>query len=171
MGDFIVGVHKDDVFAGRVLKCKAFAFFHVLAIVVNDDGAVFFCDVACAVGRMRVGQQNFIAVAWIRLAGDGREDIVQQRLHVERRHDEADARQIFRTGLHKVSVAEGAGKFKSALRGRADFMRTHRDEPKQKQYAERDGRRHGHNPQQVRRRFAHAQQSNPVGDAKSAIEH
>ena len=80
MGDFVVGVHEDDVFAGGVPEREAFAFLHVFAVVVKDNRAVFFGDVARAVGRMRVGQDDFIAVARISLARDGREAVVQQRL-------------------------------------------------------------------------------------------
>jgi hypothetical protein len=39
--------------------------------------------------------------------------VVQQRLDVQRRHDEADARRIFRVGRHGAIVADGDGKFKS----------------------------------------------------------
>ena len=116
-GDLVVRIHKHDEFAGGVLKRKAFAFLHVFAVVVEDDGAIFFCDFARAVGRMRVGQQNFIAVAWIRLARDGRQDVVQQRLDVQRRDDETDARQqcgVVCWGQHGASLAKGCEQGKAS---------------------------------------------------------
>ena len=130
MRDFVVRVHKDNVFTGRMLQRQAFALLHVFAVIIEDNRVVFFCDLARAVGGMRVGQQNFVAVARIGLARDGRQDIVQQRLHIERGHDEADARQIFRTGLHGVKVDEDGGKFKSALR--RGMVPAHRDKPRKK---------------------------------------
>ena len=115
VGDFVVGVHEDDEFAGGMLESEAFAFLHVFAVVVEDNRAVFFCDVAGAVGGVRIGEDDFMAVARITLPRDGRETVVEQRLNVQRRHDDADARQMFRTGRHRAIVGERGIKFKSAL--------------------------------------------------------
>ncbi len=71
-------------------------------------------------------------------------------------HDEAGARQIFRTGRHEPSPAETDDKFKSALRRQADFVREHSDEPNRKQNAKSNARGHRHYVQQVRRRFPKA---------------
>ena len=100
MGDFVVGIHKDDVFAGGVPEGQPLAFLHVFAVVVQDDGPKPPGNLARAVSRMRVGQDDLDFIARISLAGKGGKAVFQNRLGIQRGHDDADAREISRGGRH-----------------------------------------------------------------------
>ena len=92
-------VQLEQSFAQR----EPLAFFHVLAVIIEDEGAVFFGDFPRATGGMGIGENDLVTAARVGLPGDGRQAIVQQRLDVERRHDEAHARpwlDVFQIRLH-----------------------------------------------------------------------
>ena len=153
VGDFVVRVHEHDVIAGGVAQGEALAFLHVFAVVIEDERAVFLGDVAGAVGGLRVGQNDFVAVTRPGLARDGGEGVVEQRAGVERRHDEADARplEIFRIGRHGWIVSQTRSEFKPALRGGLDFAAAHGDEPDDENHRKRAAGREGQDAQQIRR--------------------
>jgi hypothetical protein len=157
MGDFVVGVNEHDEFSGGAPEREAFAFLHVFALVVKNDRAVFFSDVACAVDRVRIGQNDFIAFARISLPRDGREAVVQQCLGVQRRDDEAESRWIIRTGLHGMSLADGGRNYKSALH--AGFLPFQGNEPDNKKNAESTSGGDGHRLQQCGGSFSNSRSS------------
>src|SRR5260370_25899698 len=94
MRDFVVRIHEHHKIAGGVHERRAFAVFDIAAVVIENQRAKLFGQLARIVLRSGVAEENFDFVLRIILPADGLEAIAEDSARIEGWNHETDFWQL-----------------------------------------------------------------------------